>query len=101
MCRVSLRSALSWLGLALGVGVLAWSIPIALDLRSDSFTRGLLLGTVAAAAVASVATAHRGAGTRSLSLGAALAVGGAALVWLPMVVLLLVFLALGGDLNMS
>jgi hypothetical protein len=79
----------------------AWSIPIALDLGNDSFTQGLLLGTVAAAAVAWVATARRGAGTRSLWLGAALAVGGAALVWLAMVLLLLVFLALGGDLNMS
>ena len=80
---------------------MVWSIPIALDLRDGSFTRALLLGTVAAAAVAWVATRRRGAGKPSLWLGAALAVGGVALVWLAIVLLLLVFLALGGDLKMS
>lgn len=83
------------------MGVIAWSIPIALGLRDDSFTRGLLVGTIAAGAVAWGAAALRGAGTRSVWLGPALAVGGAALVWLAIFLLLLVFLALGADLNMS
>jgi hypothetical protein len=98
---VSLRSALSWIGVAFGLGCLAWSIPIGLDLRDESFTKGLLGGTVAAAAVAGIVSAWRGAGRRSLWLGAALAVSGAALVWVAGFLLLLVLLALGGDLNMS
>ena len=85
------------MALAFGCGLIAWGAPIALDLRNDAFLVGLAATTFAVGAVAASRFAIRSR-ARAAARGAALALGGVALVWIALFVLLML---LPGDLEMS